>query len=306
MLESANLNKKLAKNTYKKLMAVFSEQMDAVQVASREAGLPVVILFEGWRLVGKGRIIKSLTRSLDPRGYRLYSVPPIQEYHTKFPWLRRFWKRIPAHGSWVLFDGSWYKRIMADRVREHIPEREWRQAYRDIVGFERTLVEDGYVLIKFFFHINKQTQKKRLDKLSGKRIATRSMVTDEWEQNRRYEDWLRAYEEAIDRTETEWGPWTVVESTNLRYARAKVGKTVVDTLARVLGLPILPIDLDQEFELWQLDDMADQAAPDETIVEEEPAPDPETGPNDHVNADSVPVMEALPDEPEKTPENKQE
>jgi polyphosphate kinase 2 (PPK2 family) len=253
MLDGVSLNKKLAKDAYKQIMAIYSEQLNAIQLASREAGLPVFIVFEAWHMAGKGRVIRSLTKALDPYNYRLYPIHPNPTLEEKYPWMWRFWNKVPERGKWVIMDGSWYSRIMADRMHSRIPERDWRRAYRDIVDFERALFEDGYLIVKFFLHINKQVQRKRLDKLANASSRNRKVTAVEWEQNRNFEAWLRAYQEAFDRTDTEWAEWTIVEATNLRYARVKVRKTLIDTLANLLDLSISPIDIDQDFEYLQLD-----------------------------------------------------
>ena len=95
-----------------------------------------------------------------------------------------------------------------------IPESEWRRAYRDIVDFERTLADDGHLIIKFFLHISKQEQKRRFNKLAKDPLTAWHVTPEDWEHHYHYDDWYIAYEEAFERTETEWGPWTIVEATD--------------------------------------------------------------------------------------------
>ncbi len=230
MLEKLDLSQKLDKKTYKRKMSGLSNRLFNVEKASWDAGIPVIILFEGWDAAGKGTSIQKLTTPLDPRGFKLYPIRAARTYEKKHPWLWRFWLKLPARGEWAIFDRSWYGRVLVERVEELIPESEWRRAYRDIVDFERTLADDGNVIIKFFMHISKQEQKKRFEKLSKDPLEAWHVTPEDWEHHRRYDDWLLAYEEAFERTESEWGPWTIVEATDRRFTRVKIYQTVIHRL----------------------------------------------------------------------------
>ena len=243
MLDKIDLNKKLDKAVYKRIMPELSNRLYQVQKASWDANIPVIILFEGWDAAGKGTSIQRLTRPLDPRGYKLYPIRAARTYEKKRPWLWRFWLKLPAKGEWAIFDRSWYGRIMVERVENLIAERKWRRAYRDIVDFERTLADDDHLIIKFFLHISKREQKRRFEKLSKDPLTAYHVTAEDWEHHRKYEEWLLAYEEAFERTETEWGPWTIVEATDRRYTRYKVYQTVVDSLAERLGMSFTPLSL---------------------------------------------------------------
>jgi polyphosphate kinase 2 (PPK2 family) len=234
MLEKLDLNQKIDKKTYKHMMPTLSNRLFNVEKASWDAGIPVIILFEGWDAAGKGTSIQKLTAPLDPRGFKLYPIRAARTYEKKHPWLWRFWLKLPARGEWAIFDRSWYGRVLVERVEELIPESEWRRAYRDIVDFERTLADDGTVIIKFFLHISKAEQKKRFEKLSKDPLQAWHVTPEDWEHHRRFDDWLLAYEEAFERTESEWGPWTIVEATDRRFTRVKIYQTVIHTLEKRL------------------------------------------------------------------------
>jgi polyphosphate kinase 2 (PPK2 family) len=158
MLEKVDLTKKLDKQANKKSMPVLSERLYTVQKASWDAGIPVVILFEGWDASGKGTSIQTLTSPLDPRGFKLNPIRAARTYEKSRPWLWRFWLKLPARGEWAIFDRSWYGRVLVERVENLIPESEWRRAYRDIVDFERTIADDGHIIIKFFVTTQPKTK----------------------------------------------------------------------------------------------------------------------------------------------------
>lgn len=238
MLDKIDLNKKLEKSTYKLLMPELANGLYNIQKDSWDAALPVIILFEGWDAAGKGTSIQKLSGSIDPRGFKLYPIRAARTYEKKHPWLWRFWLKTPARGEWAIFDRSWYGRVLVERVENLIPETEWRRAYRDIIEFERTLADDGVLLIKFFLHISKQEQKRRFVKLSKEALTAWHVTPEDWEHHRRYDEWLMAYEEAFERTETEWGPWTIVEATDRRYSMVKIFYTIYSQLQQKLGRPV--------------------------------------------------------------------
>jgi hypothetical protein len=102
-------------------------------------------------------------------------------------------------------------------------------------------VDDGHLIIKFFLHISKGEQRRRFDKLSKDALTAWQVTVEDWEHHRRYDDWLRAYEEAFEHTETEWGPWTIVEATDRRYTGVKIYQTILQALETRLGVPHQPL-----------------------------------------------------------------
>lgn len=236
MLEKIDLTKKLGKKTYKQTMPELSARLFQMQKASWDAGLAIVILFEGWDAAGKGAAIQKLTSSLDPRGFTVYPIRAPRAFEKKRPWMWRFWMKLPGRGEWAIFDRSWYRRITNDRLEGIIPENKWRRGYRDNVDFERTLVDDGYILIKFFLHISRQDQRRRFNKLSSDSQTAWRVTAQDWERHRRYDDWAMAWEEVFDRTDTEWAPWTIIEATNRRFAWVKIYRTILDVFSERLEL----------------------------------------------------------------------
>lgn len=236
MLEKLDLTKKVEKSAYKRTLPGLMDRLYAVQKASWDAGLPVAILFEGWDAAGKGTSIQALTEPLDPRGFKLYPIRPARTYEKNRPWLWRFWLKTPAKGEWAIFDRSWYGRVLVERMEQLIPETEWRRAYRDIADFERNLADDGALLIKFFLHISKQEQRKRFEKLVKDPLNAWHITPEDWDHHRRYDKWLLAYEEAFEHTDTEWGPWTIVEATDRRHTRLKIADAIVQAIEDRLNI----------------------------------------------------------------------
>ena len=241
MLENIDLKKKISKKEYKRTFPRLRNKLYALQKASWDAEIPVIILFEGWDAAGKGTSIQNLTSKLDPRGFKLYPVRAARTYESKRPWLWRFWLKIPGKGEWAIFDRSWYGRTLVERMEGLIPERSWRRAYLDIVNFERTLADEGYLIIKFFLHISREEQKKRFDKLISDPLTAWQVLPEDWEHHKNYDEWRLAYEETFERTETESGPWTIVEATNRRYTSVKIFETIINSLeTQLVGMNAMP------------------------------------------------------------------
>jgi AMP-polyphosphate phosphotransferase len=236
MLEKIDLTKSLEKAEFKRSMPGLRERLYYLQKASWDAGVPVVIVFEGWDAAGKGTSIRALTEHLDPRGFKLYPIRAARTYEKKRPWLWRFWIKLPARGEIAIFDRSWYGRVLVERVENLIPEAEWRRGYRDIMDFEHTIADDGHLIIKFFLHISKQEQKRRFDKLLKDPLTAWKVAPEDWEHHRRYDEWELAYEEMFERTDSEWAPWTIVEATDRRFTQAKIFQTVISSFEERLGL----------------------------------------------------------------------
>jgi len=241
MLEKIDLTKKLPKKEYKTRLRYLRNRLYDLQKACWDAGIPSVILFEGWDAAGKGTSINLLTQRLDPRGFKLYAIQAARTYETHMPWLWRFWLKLPNRGEMAIFDRSWYGRLLVERVEGFTPEEEWRKAYRDIVNFERTIADDGYAVIKFFLHISKEEQLQRFKKLEENPLESWHVQPEDWEHHRKYDEYVIAIEEMLERTDTEWGPWTIVEATDRRWARVKIFETIIHRLEEALEQRDLPL-----------------------------------------------------------------
>ncbi len=167
-------------------------------------------------------------------------------FEKRLPWLWRFWLKLPNYGEMAIFDRSWYGRVLVERVEGMTPEEEWRKGYRDIVDFEHALADDGHVIIKFWLHISREEQRRRFKMLEADPLENWHVQAEDWEHHRKYDEYLLAVEEMLERTETEWGPWTIVEATDRRWARVKIFKTIIRRLEEALkerGLKLPPEDL---------------------------------------------------------------
>ena len=269
MLEKIDLSRSLTKEEYKAQIPRAQRRLYDLEKALWDARIASVIVFEGWDAAGKGTSINLLTSRLDPRGFKLYPVQEARTFEKHLPWLWRFWLKLPNYGEMAIFDRSWYGRVLVERVEELTPVREWRKGFRDIVDFERTIADDGYLVTKFWLHIGKKEQKRRFKKLAKDPLKSWHVQPEDWEHHRKYGKYLVAVEEMLERTDTEWGPWTIVEATDRRWARVKIFQTIIQRIEEALR--------ERGFELPQ------EAPPKPPEPKDHPA---EAPPDDQAEADS--------------------
>ncbi len=143
MLEKVDLSLKLDTKEYEKELLDIQLKLVLQQQRMRKAGLPLVIMYEGWDASGKGGSILRITQKIDPRGYRVWPVGVPNEIEQQHDYLWRFWTRMPARGEVCIFDRSWYGRVLVERVEKLTDEENWQRAYKEIRHFERTLIDNG-------------------------------------------------------------------------------------------------------------------------------------------------------------------
>jgi len=244
VLENVNLERALSHEEYKRALPALQRRLYDLEKACWDHGRPSIIVFEGWDAAGKGGCISTLTGRLDPRGFKLHVVHPPRTHELSFPWLRRFWLAVPNRGEMVILDHSWYHRVLDERVERTIPEKVWRQGYKDIIEFERMLADDGTVLLKFWFHISRKEQKKRFRKIEEDPLESWRVSERDWARHELYGDFAEAAEEMLELTESEFAPWTIVEATSRWYARRKVFLTIIAALEKALGNNAPPKEAD--------------------------------------------------------------
>jgi polyphosphate kinase 2 (PPK2 family) len=234
MLEHIDLTKELPRKKYERDMPELQDRLHQLQRACHDARVSALMVFEGWDAAGKGTVIKKLAERLEPRAAEIIAVREPRTREKQLPWLARFWAMLPAYGSMAIFDRSWYGRVLADRVDGRTTEAEWRQGWRDIASFERALADDRYVILKFFLHISAEEQARRLRLLESDPTTAWQVERADWQRHDQYGTYLVAIEEMLHQTETEWGPWTIVEATDKNWVRDKVFRMVIERLEREL------------------------------------------------------------------------
>lgn len=230
MLECIDLSKNLKKDEAKSMIESLERELAVLQREAKALNIPVMIIFEGWGASGKGTLINRLIHPLDPRGFKVYTIQKESEEEAMRPFLWRFWTKTPAKGRIHVFDRSWYSRVLKDRVDEKINKEQLQNSYNEIVSFEEQLSVDGTLIIKLFLHISRKEQKKRFEKLEKSKETSWRVTKEDWKHNRQYDDYINVYEDMLEKTDTSFAPWTIVEATDREYAAAKILSTVTEQL----------------------------------------------------------------------------
>lgn len=267
MLEQVDLSKKIEKEEYKGIVSDLELQMGELQREARDLGLPILIVFEGWDAAGKGTLINRLILTFDPRGCVVYPINPPNEEERLRPFLWRFWIKTPPKGKIAVFDRSWYGRVLVERVDKFAKKREWQRAYSEITAFERQLTDDGTVIIKFFLHISQKEQKKRFEKLQQSPTTAWKVTKEDWKHHKQYDKYLEATEDMLAKTDTDFAPWTIVESHDRRFATIKVFKTVINSVGRKIEHIRRTQEQTQHLQVTQ-NETAQEKSPEKTQNEE--------------------------------------
>ena len=230
MLEKVDLTMKMEKSEYKAKMTALKLQMGKLQRQCKEMGLPIMIVFEGFDAAGKGMQIGKLIQSLDPRGFEVFTVKEETKEEAMHPFLWRFWTKTPPRGRMAVYDGSWYFKVLSDRFEKKMRESEIENCYRSICSFEKQITEDGTLLIKLFLDIDQKEQKKRFDKLMESKDTAWRVTKADLKKNEKYDQYQEMIEEMLQRTDTEYAPWTIVEATDRRYATVKIYTVITQML----------------------------------------------------------------------------
>jgi len=199
-------------------------------IGDQNIGPPLLILFEGWDASGKGGSIKRLVAPLDPRHVRVvqFAAPTHDEKRHHFLW--RFWPELPGWGGMAVFDRSWYGRVMVERVDGLATREQWLRAYDEINDFERTLADEGTIVVKIWLHISEAEQLKRFERRAADPLKAWKLTDDDWANRGKRTDYLEAIEDMVARTDQPRAPWHLIAAESKRYARVAVVRTVNEAI----------------------------------------------------------------------------
>ncbi len=234
MLEKIDLNRKMGKKEYKAYMDHLQPRLAYLQRGCKENQIPVIVVFEGLGAAGKGTLINQMIEPLDPRGFAVHATAVETGEETMHPFLWRFWTKLPERGRIAIFDRGWYRRVLTDRFDGTTAEEQLESAYDEICSFEKLLTDDGVVLIKLFTYIAKEEQKKRFDNLQSSKKTSWRVTKDDLKRNKHYDTYIQMNEDMLEKTDTDYAPWNIIEGTDREYAAVKMMQTVVDTMEYAL------------------------------------------------------------------------
>jgi len=230
VLDQVDLSCHLGKKQYSKQLHKLQDKIREAAWSSWSQSKATVIVFEGWDAAGKGGVIRRLTQSLDARIYRVSEYGAPTELECQYPYLWRFWRDMPRDGRILIFDRSWYGRVLVERVEGFAKPFDWQRAYREINQFEHELVRHGVRLLKFWLHIDKDEQLARFKDRESTSYKRYKITDEDWRNREKWDDYAQAINEMVARTSTEYAPWRLIPANDKHYARVDVLKTVLDAL----------------------------------------------------------------------------
>ncbi|MCX5741794.1 MAG: hypothetical protein NT062_04750, partial [Proteobacteria bacterium] len=235
MFEAAEIGRTVSKEDFDREFPTLREELLAAQRALAAADFPVIIVVGGVDGAGKGETINTLLEWLDPRYVETLAVAPPTDEERERPPFWRFWRALPRRGKIGVFFGGWHTAPIVDRALRHIKSAELDRQLAEVVAFENMLVADGAVLLKFWMHLSKERQRKRLRSLE-KDPRTRWRVTGaDWAHFEIYDRFAKISAHALRRTSTVAAPWQVIEASDRRYQTLTVGRAVRDALRAQLA-----------------------------------------------------------------------
>ncbi len=194
----------------------------------------VIVVFEGVDAAGKGGSIRRITSALDARTYRVTPVAAPSGEERAQPYLWRFWRSLPRRGRVIIFDRSWYGRVLVERVEKFCAEADWMRAYHEINDFEEQLSEAGAIVTKFWLTITKEEQLRRFREREKTPFKHFKITPDDWRNRKRWKDYEIAVCDMVERTSNADAPWILVPANDKYFARIHVLKTLCERIEAAL------------------------------------------------------------------------
>ena len=236
LLDQIDLTASLDAETYEAELTHLQARINRLAHAASNAGISCVFVFEGVDAAGKGGAIRRLVKALPIQHIRVIPISAPNEAERARHYFWRFWTRVPKPGKTVVFDRSWYGRVLVERVEGLITPQEWQRAYDEINEFEATLVDNGILLAKFWLQISEDAQMKRFEARAETPYKKYKLTPDDFRNRENWHAYQVAAHDMVARTSTMHAPWTLIGANDKRHARIEVLKTVADLLAgRVEG-----------------------------------------------------------------------
>jgi polyphosphate:AMP phosphotransferase len=235
MFQSAELGHELSKAQYQRIEPQLrADLLDAQFDLHKNGRFPVVILISGVRGAGKGETVNLLNEWMDPRHIYTHAFDTPSDEERERPAMWRFWRVLPPRGRIGILFGSWYTAPIIDRVFKLTGKTETMRSVQEIRRFERMLADEGALVLKFWFHLSKRRQRKRLRELESDKKTSWRVTKRDWDFFKHYDRFYNISEDVLRETSSAQAPWIVVEGSDARYRSVTVGKTILDALRKRL------------------------------------------------------------------------
>ena len=227
---------------YERRLASLQGVLQLTQQAYLGSSERALIVLEGWDTAGKGGVVRRLGWALDPRSFKVHPTSAPDEQERAGHYLQRFWRHLPQNGQIVVFDRSWYGRVLVERVEGLATEAEWRRAYREINEFERVLTDSGVRLVKLFLHITSKEQARRFRDRLINPLKRWKLSYEDFRNRTRRADYVVAIEDMLEQTSTKFAPWYLIPANDKPFGRIAAFRILAERLGRGVTLRPRPIN----------------------------------------------------------------
>ena len=234
VLDTLDLQATLAEADYEARMKAAQAALHVLSWKAREAHKSTVLVFEGWDAAGKGSAIRRVTQAIDARLYRVISTAAPTDEERAHQYLWRFWRHIPRAGNVMIYDRSWYGRVLVERVEGFATPQEWGRAYQEINDFEEQLTDHNILVLKFFLHISEEEQLKRFHEREATPYKQHKIGPEDWRNRDKWDAYTLAINDMVARTSTNSAPWLLIPANDKKLARVQVLEHICSALDAAL------------------------------------------------------------------------
>ena len=221
-LDRVDLSATIDKESYDEQLARLQARLNGFSRELREQRIASVIAFEGWDAAGKGGTLRRLTSAMPIANYHVVPIAAPTDEEAARHYLWRFWRHIPRDGMTVIFDRTWYGRVLVERVEGFASEDEWRRAYGEINDFESHLCDYGIPVLKFWLHLGQDEQLRRFEARADTPYKKYKLTDDDYRNREKWPLYERAVHDMVTQTSTARAPWYLIASNDKRWARIQV------------------------------------------------------------------------------------
>ena len=234
LLKTLDMGQALDKAEFRKKLEKYQTKLGLLMRHPKFKYMSVIAVFEGNDAAGKGGAIRRITRAIDARSYQVIPIAAPTEEERAQPYLWRFWLHLPRKGRVCIFDRSWYGRVLVERVEGYCSPADWMRAYGEINDFEAQMVRHNLLVMKYWLAISEDEQLRRFEEREKTSFKRFKITEEDWRNREKWEDYVQAVCDMVDRTSTSEAPWILVEANNKYFARIKVLKTLCAQIERKL------------------------------------------------------------------------
>ena len=230
LLDALDYTKALDKKTYVNELEHYQGRLSKLIRSPKFKKRSLILVFEGNDAAGKGGAIRRVTTAMDARTCNVVPIAAPTDEEKAQPYLWRFWRHLPHTGKTVIFDRSWYGRVLVERVEGYCAQADWLRAYGEINDFEEGISRHGAIVCKFWLSITSEEQLSRFKQREATGYKRFKLTDEDWRNREKWDTYVRAVCDMVERTSTDFAPWTLVEANSKYYARIKVLKTLCERL----------------------------------------------------------------------------